>query len=339
MNLIGTKVIHKSFGGGIISEIDDEKIYICFEDETKKFVFPDCFYHFLAAVDESETAYIKQLISEKETTMLENRSKKEIKTVSKEQTQKRQSKKDDRNNIAFKCNFCDGGKSKKQIGFQGVCSDEVIYNNIEVEHRTWCSAEDCSCLHYWNGELTREELDDLCTDGGSVCYESQMLREWKATAGFGHHGKREDKPMKLLQVKNNSLCILTTRNPGDKEQDRYIFAVFLIGESDTGNERDAGYVTATSKYKIKLTPQESHSLLFWNYHANQNEESSPAWASGLHRYFGDIMAAQILRDISEAKKGTNDYSLAVEFLKYFCKINKVDVLSIGSPKGALQMND
>jgi hypothetical protein len=42
--------------------------------------------------------------------------------------------------IAFKCNYCDGG------GFPGimdVCSKDMIRNNICVEKRKWCFADDC----------------------------------------------------------------------------------------------------------------------------------------------------------------------------------------------------
>src|SRR5690606_23392894 len=101
------------------------------------------------------------------------------------------SKKVARSNIAFKCNFCDGGRTDSRVGFHGVCSDSTIANNIEVEHRTWCSSRDSYCLKYLNGEISREELERPFLDGDSVCYESQMLRDWTAFAGVMHTGKRK----------------------------------------------------------------------------------------------------------------------------------------------------
>ena len=243
-----------------------------------------------------------------------------------------------RANIAFKCNYCDGGQSAIQVGFDGVCSDKLIRNNIEVENRTWCSAEDCACLQYLNKEISRKDLDLLCADGGFVCYESQMLRDWKAMAGVVQNGENKGKPMKLNQVQANSLCVLTTRDPQSKEEERYVFAIFLVDETYEGDGYDAGYVSTKLPYKIKLSPNEAHSLLFWNYHANDNKAETAAWNSGLHRYFEDEQAAQILRDIVKIKIGTADEQLAADFYEHFCRINGIDADAIGEPSGALLLN-
>lgn len=64
-------------------------------------------------------------------------------------------------------------------------------------------------------------------------------------------------------------------------------------------------------------------MLFWSYHFNNNNTDVPTWNSGLHRYFQDNVAALILRDIAEVKKGTSDHTLAEEFFNYFCRINGV----------------
>ena len=113
------------------------------------------------------------------------------------------------------------------MGYISVCSDEVIYNNICIENKTWCSSEDAPCFQYFNNEITREELDSYCEDDGFVCYESQMLREWKAYAGVVQTGNRKGEPMKLQKVQHNSLCVLTTRNPQMIEDDRYCGDVLI----------------------------------------------------------------------------------------------------------------
>ena len=76
-------------------------------------------------------------------------------------------------------------------------------------------------------------------------------------------------------MQRNSLCVLTTRNPGSCESDRYIFGVFLVDETYEGDGKDEGYVTTNSKYKIKLSPKEAESMLFWNYHSNSNNPKVP----------------------------------------------------------------
>ncbi|NLI89167.1 MAG: hypothetical protein GX366_01980 [Epulopiscium sp.] len=185
------------------------------------------------------------------------------------------------------------------------------------------------------GRITRSELDNIHNNGNYVCYESQMLREWKALAGVVQRGQRKGEPMKLNKVQNNSLCILTTRLPNSSERDRFIFGVFLVDENYEGDGSEAGYVTTKSKYKIKLSPKEAQKMLFWNYHANENKPEIATWSSGLHRYFEDEQAVQILKDIASLKKGTKDESLANEFLMHFSRINDIDIDLVTGNNGAL----
>ena len=77
----------------------------------------------------------------------------------------------------------------------GICSDAVIRNNIETEKRTWCSSKDCVCRQYFDGQITRRDLESIYENIGFVCYESQMLKNWKASAGVVQIGKRKGQPM------------------------------------------------------------------------------------------------------------------------------------------------
>lgn len=53
--------------------------------------------------------------------------------------------------IAFKLNYCDGGKDSdlERIGFHGICSDKMIKYNVE-KPRAWCSNDDCVCKQYYD---------------------------------------------------------------------------------------------------------------------------------------------------------------------------------------------
>lgn len=262
----------------------------------------------------------------------------------------RKSRESSRYNIAFKCNYCDGGKSEQQIGYDGACSDEVIHHNIVIKHRVWCEydgSDDAGtdrspCRAYFNGEISRQELDNICSSDGYVCHESQMLRDWRAFAGFVRHGKNAGQPIKIkTNVPPNSLCVLTTRDldKSAKERERYIFAVFLVDESYGGDDDIDGYVSTTSEYKIKLSPEEAHELLYWNYYKNLNKPDSVKWGSGLYRYLDDIQAAQILQDIAQVKNGTADETLAKEFFAHFCQINNIQSDEIPKAQGALRLSN
>ena len=50
----------------------------------------------------------------------------------------------------------------------------------------------------------------------------------------------------------------------------FIFGVFLVDEAYEGDNREEGYVTTTSKYKISLSLDEAKQMLFWNYYHNEN---------------------------------------------------------------------
>ena len=76
----------------------------------------------------------------------------------------------ERANVAFKCNYCDGCTESGAVGFDGICSVEVMRYN--VEHRTWCSSADCPCKQYSDGQISRTELYDKFSDKDFECYES-----------------------------------------------------------------------------------------------------------------------------------------------------------------------
>lgn len=336
--MINKIVVHKIFGEGVIIERNGKYITASFGKDERRFVFPDAFDGYLEAKDNALAEKIKNYIVSLQIQQEKERQielEKQRSDDEKKYKIKTKIKLYPRTNIAFKCNFCDGCQSDTQIGFDGVCSDAIILNNVKVENRTWCNSDESACRRYLLGEITRSELDALCQGDGFVCYESQMLRDWKAFAGIVQTGENKGKPMKLNQVQSKSLCVLTTRDPQSSEEERYIFAVFLVDETYEGDGKEAGYVTTNSEYKIKLTPKEGRKSLFWNYHANDNQPKVAVWNSGLHRYLEDEQAFQILRDIKEIKKGKKDEHLAEKFFSHFCEINGFDPSNISVPNGAL----
>lgn len=339
MMLIGVSVKHRVFGVGQVIAKTEEHVVVDFAGKEKRFVYPDAFKSFLKVEDTNIENIIQEdmLQKEKDIQMQYEKRNEQLSKLSHVvgRTKRAHKKLNDRANIAFKCNYCDGGCSEKHIGYRAACSDSMIVHNIREENKVWCSSEESPCRQYFDGNIGREELDSWCENDGFVCYESQMLREWKAMAGVVQTGANKGQPMKLHQVQSNSLCVLTTRKPQMKEADRFIFGVFLVDETYEGDNREGGYVTTRSKYKIELTPYEAMEMKFWNYHANGNQPEKAVWSSGLHRYFEDDVAVQILKDIVKVKQGTRDEKLAQEFLEYFCRVNGVELEAVAEPNGAL----
>lgn len=364
MSVIGQVVIHKKLGKGIIcnykSDSREKYIIVSFLDQDKEimFLFPGSFENFLKAEDIEFQKEIDLLLEEKvnENILKKAQAKLEkekeeryflIEEVSSTKSNKSSrgssinsinSRANTRNkanssskgaNLIFKLNYCDGGMEENAIGFNGICSDEIIKNNIVNEKRTWCIQPECDCYKYHKGEITREELDAIL-EKGFTCYEGQLLKEWTCYAGVSHSKDKKGKPKTIKRAQKDKLCFLSTREPNTREEDRFIFGVFLIDEVFVGDECleddgevfvSEGFVKSKSSYKIKLTNEEAQKVRFWNYHQNNNGKI--VWNSGLFRYIEDEEALNILEAIVKVKENTEDEERAKNLLNYFKAINKL----------------
>ena len=237
-------------------------------------------------------------------------------------------------NVAFKCNFCNGGSSKTCIGFRGPCSPDVMEFN--VNNRTWCGGPNCRCPKLLNEEMSQEEFDEKLKSTNRydfLCYESKMLIDWVCFAGME---EKSGEPMALNKAQVGSLAVMTTRPIVNgyeaMEEDRQIFGVFLIAKHDEKSDI-GGSVSAHPIYRIELTPEESKQIIFWKYYYNPNNKEKAVWGTGLHRYLSDMECCQILKDIVEVIKDVNRKSLAKELLEKFQK--ETGIKEISEPEGAI----
>lgn len=342
VELSGVNIEHKSFGVGKVIEQTDTYLKIEFSVGIKKFKFPEAFEKFLQCEDSNTNNIVLEALESKKEKEAENKRRKQeeqsrlIKTQTFVKPSGTRQKTYPKENIAFKCNYCNGGLTENGIGYICACTDEMINYNIEVAQHNWCCDDGSPCKKYHDKIITRKELDSVSEEDGFVCYESQMLRNWTAFAGFALTKENHQRPMKLNKVQVNSLAILTTREPYDSEKDRFVFGVFLVDKAYEGDNRDEGYVTTSSKYKLGLTKEEAKKVLFWNYYYNENAPEKAVWGQGLHRYITDEQATSILKDIATVKKGKKDEELAQEFFEHFCKINRIDISELPIMEGALQ---
>ncbi|WP_373482844.1 hypothetical protein [Acetobacterium sp.] len=343
IELIKATVIHKAFGAGEIKEVENGHVVILFkasdsgESTEKKFVYPDAFKNFLKIDDPAIAEQVDSLIKIKdaeedkrrELDLQEKREKRVAHVKALEELKKKLpakikiKKTNSRQNIAFKLNYCDGGASE-QIGFNGICSDETIRYNIEKEKRVWCGSKECLCSQYLNGDIDRTALNDAMADDQFVCYESQLLKSWKVLAGEDGDGKTR----KIKSARRNSLAVLTTRLPNTKEAERIIFGVFIIDDVLEGNDRESGYVSTQSTYRITLTREEANKMQFWNYHTNTTGKVSAKWGSGLFRYMDDTQAVALLQDLMKIKENTTDAQLAKDLLESYCRNHLIELTTV-----------
>src|SRR5690625_2279188 len=89
VDLINKEVTHKAFGEGIIIEQDETVITIDFNDDIKKFVYPDAFGQFITLNDQEAAESLDQVISEREKVEKELEKKREIENERKALEQQR----------------------------------------------------------------------------------------------------------------------------------------------------------------------------------------------------------------------------------------------------------
>lgn len=351
MKIIGSKVSHKFFGKGTVLALTDKIITVKFEKGEKDFEYPEAFEKFLTS--DNKTVQTRALkLAEEARQRKEEEAKRRAEELRQKQQEALKARKStttkstaasghvERENAAFKCTYCDGGKTKSCIGFKGVCSKKNIEVNIK-SGRNWCSRY--ACREYYDGEITRSELMEIYKEQGSVCYESRALSDWRFSAGwtepkYDESGEiiEESKPKKMNNLMRGSLAVLTTRFPDSTEEERVIFAVFLVGDSYEGDDSEEGFVTADPAYKLAFTKEEAEQLLFWDFYTNLNSDKAH-WGTGLFRYFTDEIAANILKRASEIKRGTKDEKPALAFFEHFCETHGIDGENLPECEGALKI--
>lgn len=144
IELLGVNIKHKSFGVGKVIEQTDTYLKIEFPVGTKQFQFPEAFEKFLQCENSNiQNIVLEELAIKKEKEAEIKRQKQEeqarlIKTQTIVKPSGTRQKTYPKENIAFKCNYCNGGLAENGIGYICACSDEMIDYNIEVAQHNWC---------------------------------------------------------------------------------------------------------------------------------------------------------------------------------------------------------
>ena len=221
-------------------------------------------------------------------------------------------------NIAIKCIYCNGGASETQIGYDGLCSEDIIKYNIEKK-ASECSDPENLCYKYINGLISKEEY--LAND--FHCYECRMFKDWKAYAGQHKTEGRHGEKMSFKNVAPRSICVLTTILPYEEQEDRIIVGLFYINETEEGDFYKEGYVKADPNYRFKFTLEEAKQLNFWDFYENPNSPETKKWGTGLHRYLSDEQAANILKAAVKVKYDEVEKKKLQELLDLFCQIKNI----------------
>lgn len=166
--------------------------------------------------------------------------------------------------------------------------------------------------------------------------DGDVFSSWEIYTGEIKSGKNKGQPNKPVRLHQNSMVLLTNRESGESEKNRTIVGLYMVEETFIGKLAEDGMVPAHSKFKLKLSEAEAEKMLFWNYYINEKYPHRMTWNTGKYRYFDNIWAAQILKDIISLKQNPEEKELAEEFYMHFCKMNQLDPNEVPEPNGALK---
>lgn len=150
----------------------------------------------------------------------------------------------------------------------------------------------------------------------------QTMKDWTVSLGKYRTGYNKGQPRIPTRMYPNSACILTYREKSEAEEERRIWAVFMVREDFIGPDCKDGIIKAHEKYRICLSEAEADKLRFWDYF--KEEGTVPKWGLIEHKYVSNQITSDILCDILELKSGTEEQDLCREFLKYYCGLNKIN---------------
>lgn len=166
--------------------------------------------------------------------------------------------------------------------------------------------------------------------------QEDIFETWEIGTGTVQSGANKGQPSRAARLRPNSAVILTARSEEQDEVERRILGLYMVTEVFSGNISDDGTVPAHEKYRIKLTEEESEKMLFWNYYINKNYPNRTTWNSGKYRYFDNVWAAQMLKDIIDMRTDPEEVEEAEKFLNYFLQMNALEAEDVTEASGALK---
>ena len=192
--------------------------------------------------------------------------------------------------VAVKCTYNNGDEGDF-VGFNGTCSEDIIKEN--TQNHVWCSQPECLCKQYVINGFRGERPQ-------TPCLESTLFKDWWFGAGIYHTGERRGQPKKA-HLDEGGICLLTTRFPGDKEEDRKIIGLYRIGRvTNLENEETKFFADETNRIRLPL--EEAKQSFFWDYYSINSDK--PLWGTGLLRYLNGGQVKRILIDLEQTVQST-----------------------------------
>tara|TARA_R110002020_G_scaffold419155_1_gene628391 strand:- start:1187 stop:1840 length:654 start_codon:yes stop_codon:yes gene_type:complete len=204
-------------------------------------------------------------------------------------------------NVAFKVTYTDSNWS-------GVCSQKLAAHNFRK--RTWCNEQSMKVDNCQGEEFSNPDKVNL---NNAPCYDCIALKELVFYPGHTHTPDRDNIPIQFLNAKIGKIAVFTSRDPGEPESERFIFAIARIDFFETIDHPNGPYETINCDHKTAIIFNNRRPK-YWRYYSNPNKPEKIAWNTGLIRYLDDSIVQDILNDIIETNIYPNKYKRKAQYL-------------------------
>lgn len=253
MNLIGQPIKHKIFGSGIVTDLSEGVVTICFQNYEKRFIYPDAFHSFLILKDQNAQKHIEEQIKKREIAAFEANQ-----TEAAAQDQK-----------------------NKLLNFKIAVNSHAVF------------------------DIPPEQIN-------------QIIKRGQISTGTYLSGPSKGMPRIAERIKPNSMCLLTSRPSKGSEQGRTILGAFMVREDFFGADANDGIIQGHPHHRI-LFPKKNQAL-FWEYFS---QSAPPRWGNTAFKYCSEAVVNKILAHLAEQSMSPEEKETAVDFYRYFCKVNRL----------------
>ena len=191
-------------------------------------------------------------------------------------------------NIAFKVTYNDKGWS-------APCSPDVFRYNAFEKKVVWCSIQAEQKVNCQSPQYVGKQMSDTF----APCYDAAAVSSLVFGPGWNHG---QDRPFVCKEAKVGKIAVLTSRAPGEPEQERFIFAILDIERITTDNQYWQGVEFYHGRKSTSLVLPPGAYLKFWNHYANPRSPGTIMWGTGLFRYLDDACVSRILEDTAGSAK-------------------------------------
>lgn len=164
--------------------------------------------------------------------------------------------------------------------------------------------------------------------------EEGLFATWSVSTGVYLSGYSKGAPRIPERMKPNSLCLLTQREAGEREEKRRIIGAFMVKENFFGVNCRDGVINAHPSCRIVLVPEKRPA--FWPYITEDAEKCR--WGNAALKYFSNQAAERILFDMLKLADTAEEQEKFYRFYQYFCKINRLPVRESAENREELSCN-